>query len=59
MLNHCTDYLKSKPESLTVYASMKERCDVFNLIKGITYMFEENKHHLQALHNSKILFFAL
>jgi hypothetical protein len=62
MLGQCTDYLKAKLESLHVYASMKENFDVFTLIKlikGITYMFEENTYHLQALHDSNIRFYAL
>jgi hypothetical protein len=62
MMGQCTDYPNAKLESLPIYASMKESFDVFTLIKlikGINYVFEENMYHLQALHDSKIRFYAL
>jgi hypothetical protein len=62
VLVQCTEYLKSKLEALSDYAGMKENFDVFNLIKSmkvITYIFEGNTYHLQALHDSKLQFYAL
>jgi hypothetical protein len=62
ILGQCTDYLKAKLESLASFPAMKEDFDVFQLIKavkGITFLLEDSKYHLEALHDAKIGFYTL
>jgi hypothetical protein len=58
----CTEYLKAKLEALVGFPAMKENFDVFELIKaikGVTFKLEDNKYHLEALHDAKIRFYTL
>jgi hypothetical protein len=62
ILGQCTDYLKAKLESLASFPTMKEDFDVFQLIKavkGATFLLEDSKYHLEALHDAKIRFYTL
>jgi hypothetical protein len=62
ILGQCTDYLKAKLESLASFPTMKEDFDVFQLIKdvkGTTFLLEDSKYHLEALHDAKIRFYTL
>jgi hypothetical protein len=62
ILGQCTDYLKANLESLATFPAMREDFDVFHLIKafkGITFILEDSKYHLEALHDAKIRFYTL
>jgi hypothetical protein len=55
ILRQCTEYMKSKLESLLDYDVFNDTVDVVALIKaikGLTYQFESQRYHSQALHKA-------
>jgi hypothetical protein len=60
IIGQCTEYMKSKLESLVDYDSFADTFDVVPLIeaiKGLTYQFESQWYHSQALHKAVMQFY--
>jgi hypothetical protein len=60
ILGQFTEYMKSKLESLLDYDVFNEAVDVVALIKtikGLTYQFESQRYHSQALHKAICRFY--
>jgi hypothetical protein len=60
ILGQYTEYLKSKLESIRDYDSFNDTLDVAPLIKaikGLTYQFEGQRYHSQALHKAISCFY--